>query len=266
MCDVLGVSTSGYYSFIKQGQSAREQENQKLDVNIKAAFYEHKERYGAPRIRRELKKRLIFAGKERIAKRMRLLDLKAHGKKKFRVTTDSEHSSPVFENVLERNFSVSGANQKWAGDITYIPTKEGWLYLAVIIDLYSRAVIGWSMSDRLKKSLVSNALKMALFRRRFPKNVVVHSDRGSQYCSLEYRKLLENHKLVGSMSRKANCWDNAPSESFFHTLKVELVRGQSFASRDDAQRSIFDYIECYYNRKRMHSSIDYMTPHEKECA
>lgn len=197
---------------------------------------------------------------------MQILKLKALAKRKFKVTTDSEHSLPVFNNILDRKFNAEAINKKWAGDITYISTKEGWLYLAVVIDLFSRAIIGWSMSTYLKKDLVCDALAMALFRRKFPKGVIVHSDRGSQYCSYEYRKLLNKNNLIGSMSRKGNCWDNAPSESFFHTLKVEFTHTKVFKDREEAKQKIFSYIEGYYNQKRMHSAIDYKTPYEMECA
>ena len=196
---------------------------------------------------------------------MKVLNLKALAKKEFKVTTDSEHSKPVFENILNRDFNTTQINQKWAGDITYIATDEGWLYLAVIIDLHSRAVIGWSMNKRMTKQLVCDALIMALFKRKFPKNIIVHTDRGSQYCSNKYRTIIKNNKLIGSMSRKGNCWDNAISESFFHTLKVELVHQQKYLTRQEAKSSIFQYIEGYYNPKRMHSSIDYKTPNEVEC-
>lgn len=154
---------------------------------------------------------------------MKFMNLRAIAKKKFKVTTDSEHSKPIYKNVLNRDFGTTSVNQKWCGDITYIRTDEGWMYLAVIVDLHSRAIIGWSMDKTMKQELVCNALLMALYRRKFPAGVIVHSDRGSQYCSLRYRKIIENNGLVGSMSRKGNCWDNAISESFFHTLKVELV-------------------------------------------
>ena len=196
---------------------------------------------------------------------MRIMDLKAVAKRKFKVTTDSEHTKPVFENILNRDFKTTDVNQKWAGDITYVSTAQGWLCLAVIIDLHSRAVIGWSMSDRMTKQLVCNALLMALFNRKFPKGVIVHTDRGSQYCSKSYRSIMANNKLIGSMGRCGNCWDNAISESFFHTLKVELIHQNQYVTRDQALRSIFQYIEGYYNKKRMHSSIDYKTPYEVEC-
>lgn len=194
------------------------------------------------------------------------MNLKAIAKKKYKVTTDSTQSQPVYDNVLNRDFTTTGIHQKWAGDITYIRTEEGWLYLAVVIDLHSRAVIGWSMNTRMTKKLVCDALMMALFKRKFPKDVVIHTDRGSQYCSFRYRKLIKRYGLVGSMSRKGNCWDNAISESFFHTLKVERVQDSCYKTRVSARQSIFHYIESYYNQKRLHSSIDYRTPSEVECA
>jgi putative transposase len=266
MCKVLNACKSAYYSWLKGIPSKREQQNRILDVNIKSLFFEHKGRYGAPRITRSLKALAIKCCKQRVANRMKILNLRAKAKRKYRMTTDSEHTHPVFENILNRDFSANAINQKWTGDITYIPTKEGWLYLAVVIDLFSKAIIGWSMSTRLKKDLVCNSLTMALFRRKFPKKVTVHSDRGSQYCSKGYRKILQQNELIGSMSRKGNCWDNAPSESFFHTLKVELIHGRNFETRAEAKQQIFNYIESYYNKKRMHSSIDYKTPYEMECA
>lgn len=194
------------------------------------------------------------------------MGLMAVAKKKFKVTTDSEHSLPIYNNILNRNFLATAINQKWACDITYIRTEEGWLYLAVVIDLYSRAIVGWSMNKRMKKALVCDALTMALFRRKFPKQVIVHSDRGSQYCSLQYQQLLKDYRLIGSMSRKGNCWDNAIAESFFHTLKVELVHNCTYKTREEAKLSLFQYIEGYYNQIRMHSAIDYKTPFEFECA
>jgi putative transposase len=266
MCRVLQVSKSAYYIWLKGKPNKVEQSNHILDANIKSIFYEHKERYGSVRITRTLKALSINCSKNRVAKRMQILNLRAKAKKKFKLTTDSEHKHPVFENVLDRDFTSQSINQKWVGDITYIPTKEGWLYLCVVIDLYSRAIIGWSMSQRLKKNLVCDSLKMALFRRRFPKKVIVHSDRGSQYCSNAYRAIIKENDLIGSMSRRGNCWDNAPSESFFHSLKVELVQGQTFITRNQAKQAIFTYMESYYNKKRMHSSIDYKTPCEMECA
>ena len=184
----------------------------------------------------------------------------AKARKKFKVTTDSNHKKPVADNLLNQDFSASTPDEKWVTDITYIPTNEGWLYLCVFIDLYSRAVIGWSMSNRMRASLVESTLKMALFTRGFPANVIAHSDRGSQYCSETYQKLLSENKLICSMSGKGCCYDNAAMESFFHTLKVELVHDENYRTREEAKTSIVEYIECYYNRKRRHSSIGYKTP------
>jgi len=266
MCEIFGISRSGYYNWEKHLVSKRVLANQKLDLKIKAVFLENKKRYGAPRIIKELRKQGETCSKNRIARRMKKMGLVAVAKKKYKVTTDSEHSLPVYNNVLNRDFTTTAINQKWAGDITYIRTNEGWLYLAVIIDLHSRAIIGWSMDRRMTKALVCNALLIALFKRRFPKEVIMHTDRGSQYASKKHQKLLALHCLIGSMSRKGNCWDNAIAESFFHTLKVELVNSANFATREEAKLSIFEYIEGYYNLKRMHSAINYNAPYEFEHA
>lgn len=266
MCGVLHVSRSGFYAWLNKKHSKRAQSNQALDVKIKSIFAKHHKRYGSPRITRELKKENETCSEARVARRMRSMGIKAVAKDKFKVTTDSDHALPIFNNVLNRDFNALRPNQKWCCDISYIHTDEGWLYLAVVIDLYSRAVIGWSMNQRMNKALVCDALIMALFRRKFPKDVIVHSDRGSQYCSIRYQNLLKNHRLVGSMSRKGNCWDNAIAESFFHTLKVELVYTQKYATREQAKQSIFEYIEAYYNQCRLHSAIDYMAPFEFERA
>lgn len=193
---------------------------------------------------------------------MKHLGLRAVAKKKFKATTDSRHNKPIYANVLSRDLSTVRINQKWVSDITYVATKEGWLYLAVVIDVHSRAVIGWAMDRNMKKQLVCDALLMALFKHKFPQGVIVHSDRGSQYASEKYRNILSSNQLIGSMSRRGNCWDNAVAESFFHTLKVELVQQQLYLTRQDARQSIFQYIEGYYNRKRMHSAIDYGIPIE----
>lgn len=266
MCDVLSISKSGYYDWLHHTPGKRELENKLLDLKIRTIYMEHHQRYGSPRITKAL-----HAGKEscshtRVARRMKSMNLRAVAKKKFKVTTDSMHPNPVFSNVLNRDFTTTNINQKWAGDITYIRTDEGWLYLAIVIDLHSRAVIGWAMDKRINKKLVCNALMMAMFKRKYPKGVIVHSDRGSQYCSKRYRNIIENYGLIGSMSRKGNCWDNSIPESFFHTLKVELVYETSYKTRDIARHSLFHYIEGYYNQKRLHSSIDYKTPAEVEWA
>jgi putative transposase len=265
MCSLFGVSRSGYYAWLHYIPSNRFLANQKLDEEIASVFIDNKSRYGSPRITKELNKKGMDCTHKRVAKRMQIMNLKALAKRKFKVTTDSAHTKPVYENILNRDFTTTAVNQKWAGDITYVATEQGWLYLAVIIDLHSRAIIGWSMNARMTKQLVCDALLMALFNRKFPEGVLVHTDRGSQYCSHKYRNIIANNKLIGSMSRRGNCWDNAISESFFHTLKVELIHQNKYLYKEQAQRSIFQYIEGYYNKKRMHSAIDYKTPYEVEC-
>lgn len=262
----MGVSCSGYYDWLSRPLSNREQSNKQLDEKIKVIYMQNKQRYGSPRITRVLKSQSVACSHTRVERRMKQLGLKALAKRKFKVTTDSEHNKPIYGNVLNRDFSTTAINQKWVGDITYISTSQGWLYLAVVIDVHSRAVIGWSMSKRMKKDLVCDALLMALFKRKFPSGVIVHTDRGSQYCSKKYRNIIKQNKLIGSMSRKGNCWDNSIAESFFHTLKTELVHMNLYKTREEARRSIFQYIEGYFNRARMHSAIDYRTPVQVECA
>ena len=264
MCKLFSVSRSGYYDWLKHIPSKRDIENKKIDKEISIIFHDNKSRYGSPRITKELNKHGIHCNNKKVAKRMNILNLQALAKRKFKVTTDSGYTKPIFDNILNRDFNTTNINQKWAGDITYIPTREGWLYLSVIIDLHSRAIIGWAMSTRINKQLVCDALLMALFNRKFPKKVIIHSDRGSQYCSKKYRSIITNNKLIGSMSRLGNCWDNAISESFFHTLKVELINQNCYLTKEEAKSSIFQYIEGYYNKKRIHSSIDYRTPVEVE--
>lgn len=266
LCEVLGVSRSGYYDWLHRKPSERQEANRHLDAKIKLIFDENKQRYGSPRITKTLKAKNESCSDTRVARRMKIMNLRAVAKKKFKVTTDSNHTYAVFDNILNRDFNTTSVNQKWVGDVTYIYTEEGWMYLAVIIDLYSRAVIGWSMDKTMKKRLVCDALMMALFKRKFPKRVIVHSDRGSQYCSNSYKKIIKNYGLIGSMSRKGNCWDNAIAESFFHTLKVELIHENHYRSREMAKQSVFQYIECYYNQKRLHSAIDYRAPNELEYA
>jgi len=265
-CDVLQVSRSGYYDWHKRKPSNRELSNRNLDARITALFAQHKQRVGSPRVTKDLQAEGFSCSENRVARRMKHLRLRALARLKYKVTTDSDHDKPLYANVLNRDFNTTNTNQKWAQDITYIPTQEGWLYLAVVLDLHSRAVIGWSMNKRMKASLACDALTMALRCRNYPKNVLVHSDRGSQYCSKRYRKLIENHQLIGSMSRKGNCWDNAIAESFFHTLKVELVQQQSYLTRLMAKISLFQYIEGYYNCQRRHSAIGYHYPRQFEMA
>ena len=201
-----------------------------------------------------------------VSKRLQAMGLIPKARRKFKATTDSDHQLPVTPNLLQQDFSASKSNEKWVSDITYIKTDEGWLYLCVFIDLFSRQVIGWSMSKRINRHLVCNALNMALFRRKFPTGVIVHSDRGSQYCSKKYQNMLKKHGLVCSMSAKGCCYDNAACESFFHTLKVELVHDdEHYQTRVQARASLFEYINVYYNRQRRHSTIGYMTPEKFEA-
>lgn len=257
---MLTIDRSGYYAWLKRTPSQRQQANELLDKEIKKVFEAHKSRYGSPRIIEELHEIGQICSKNRVIRRMEHLGLRAKAKKKFKVTTDSKHDLPIAPNVLNRDFTANSINKKWAGDITYIWTNEGWLYLAVVIDLYSRAVIGWSIQATMTRELISDALIMALKRRNFPRGMIFHSDRGSQYCSHDYQKLLKRYGLICSMSRKGNCWGNAVSESFFHTLKTELVYSEQYATRESAKRSIFQYIEGYYNRVRRHSTIGSISP------
>ena len=260
MCGVLGVSRSGYYNWIVRGQSRRVHFNNALDRRICAIFVEHRQRYGAPRIAKALHKEGLKCSENRIARRMCALGLKAIQAKKFKVTTDSTHSKPVAPDLLKQDFRAEAPNQKWTSDITYVWTDEGWLYLAVVMDLYSRAIVGWAMNRWMTQQLVRDALSMALLRRGFPKGTLLHSDRGSQYCSQRYQRLIESNGLHCSMGRRATCYDNAVAESFFHTLKVELVHRERYVTRRMAQSSIFEYIETYYNRQRKHSAIGHRIP------
>jgi putative transposase len=260
MCEMLEVAKSSYYEWWSNPISKRFSRYRQLDILIESIFIEHQERYGSTRIYHELKYRGIACTRKIVAKRMKLIGLTAKARRKFKVTTDSNHNKPVALNLLEQNFTAAAPNQKWATDITYIHTKEGWLYLCVFIDLYSRAVIGWSMSKTLRATLVTDALLMAMFRRKLPQRVIVHSDRGSQYCSSAYQDLIKRYNLQCSMSAKGCCYDNAAMESFFHTIKVELINDMRYQTREIAKSSIVEYIECYYNRKRRHSTIAYNIP------
>lgn len=260
MCGVLGVSRSGYYNWTVRGQSRRVHLNNALDRRIRAIFVEHRQRYDAPRIAKALHEEGLKCSENRIARRMCALGLKAIQAKKFKVTTDSTHSNPVAPDLLKQDFRAEAPNQKWTSDITYVWTDEGWLYLAVVMDLYSRAIVGWAMNRWMTQQLVCDALSMALLRRGFPKETLLRSDRGSQYCSQRYQRLIKSHGLHCSMGRRATCYDNAVTESFFHTLKVELVHRERYVTRRMAQSSIFEYIEMYYNRRRRHSAIGHQIP------
>lgn len=257
---MFSIERSGYYAWEKRKPSKQALANETLDTKIAKIFEFHHGRYGAIRIRDELREQGVSCGKNRIARRMKHLGLHAKARKKFKVTTDSKHNLPVAPNLLNRGFTATAPNKKWVGDISYVWTDEGWMYLAVVIDLYSRAVIGWSMQPTMSRKLVCDALMMALWRRGFPKRVLFHSDRGSQYCSGDYQKMLKDYGFVCSMSRKGNCWDNAVAESFFHSLKTELIYTTRYATRKIAKQSIFHYIEIYYNRIRRHSAIGSISP------
>jgi putative transposase len=259
MCRALGASRSGYYTWRGRSPSQRAQRRAERDAQVRDIFVDRKRREGAPRLSRALN-----CSRRQVAESLRRQGLRAKAARRFKATTNSNHSLPVAANLLQQNFSAQRPNQVWVSDITYIHTDEGWLYLAVVLDLYSRKVVGWGMSDRMTAALVCDALMMALFNRGFPKGVIVHSDRGVQYCAKDHRAILEQHGLVASMSAKGNCYDNAAMESWNHSLKVEVIHGERFATRDQAKEQVFDYIEVYYNRGRMHSTLGYFSPEQFE--
>lgn len=262
LIDLVAVSSSGYYAWLKRKPSRRSLENGQLDHGIAKVYWQHRGMYGYRRIYVELLESGLYSGlRDRIRRRMRQMDLHAITERKFKHTTDSTHNKAIAPNLLNQVFTMSKPDKAWVGDITYVRVGQKWLYLAVIVDLYSRKVIGWTMDKRMKSVLVCNALRMALRNRGYPKGVMVHSDRGSQYCSKDYQRLITNHQLKCSMSGKGNCYDNAVCESFFHTLKTELDYQRKYENRKQARQSIiFWYIEAYYNRVRRHSSIGYMSP------
>jgi putative transposase len=266
MCRVLRVSGGGYYDWRGRPRSSRAGERDALVVAIEAIHGEVKARYGSPRIRAELVARGMPCSVNTVARLMRKEGIAAKAKRKFRCTTDSSHDRPVAENVLGRQFEPGAANQARTADITYIATGEGWLYLAAVEDLYSRRIVGWSMGPRIDSRLVVDALEMAVSRRLPGEGLVAHSGRGSQYAGEHYRGILAGRGIVCSMSRRANCWDNAPMESFFASLKKELTHGEVYATREGARASVFEYIEVFFNRVRRHSSLGYMSPAEYERA
>ena len=266
MCETLGVSSTGFYAWLQRPNSAQQQRRDALLVEIRAVHAEVKQRYGSPRIHAELQAKGVECCVNTVAKLMHDNDIRSRTARKFRNTTDSNHALPVADNVLDRQFDPTGPNEKWVGDITYIPTREGWLYLAVIEDLYSRKVVGWSMADHMESRLVVDALEMAVARRLPGEGLLAHTDRGSQYASDHYQRLLKKHGIECSMSGVGQCWDNAPMESFFASLKKELVHDEDYQTRAEARSSIVEYIELFYNPKRRHSSLGYLSPAEYEQA
>jgi len=260
MCRALKVSKSGYYAWRDKPKSMRALANEKLDHHIRTIYEQNKGRCGSPRITEALNEKGIACSEKRVADRMRKNGIKAKTKKRFKVTTNSKHNHPIAPNLLNQDFTAYNPNQIWVSDITYIWTREGWLYLAVILDLFSRRIVGWAMSNRLGQELVLNAFQQALWHRRPGKGIIFHSDQGVQYACTAFRNLLKEYKFIQSMSGKGNCYDNAVAESFFHTLKTELVYFETYQTRKEAKNSIFEYIEMYYNRIRLHSTLGYCSP------
>jgi transposase InsO family protein len=264
LCQYLDVSQSGYYRWLKDPLGIRGKSDLKLKPLIWRIFMASKQVYGSPRVCAKLRNEGYFHGRNRIARLMDEMGLRSIMKRKYKATTDSRHNKPVAKNHLSRQFKPAKLNQVWAGDITYIATKEGWLYLAVVMDLHSRKIIGWSMSKRMKASLVCQALKAAIDYRKPAPGTMFHSDRGVQYASEAFQSHLSSNGIKCSMSRKGNCWDNAVVESFFNSLKQEWLHHRNFQSRNDARNAIFEYIEGFYNRHRLHSTLGYKSPEEYE--
>jgi putative transposase len=266
LCRTLAVSSAGFYAWCRRGLSLRAREDAALKAKIRAAHAASGRRYGSPRIHADLKADEHRVGRKRVARLMREDGIEGQRKRRFRVTTDSRHSHPVAANELQRNFTAPAPNRVWVTDITYIWTREGWLYLAAILDLFSRRVVGWSLDSCMDRGLALDALGMALRTRCPEAGLVHHSDRGVQYASADYQDRLRKHSIVCSMSRKGDCWDNAVAESFFSTLKAELVHRTDYVSRSQARASVFEYIEVFYNGRRRHSSLGYVSPIEHEAA
>lgn len=266
MCRVLEVSTSGYYDWRNRGPSKREQVDEELLADIERIYEDSKGTYGSPRIHESLKDEGWRVGRNRVIRLMQENDIRAVQKRRSKRTTDSNHDFGVADNLLERDFEADGPNQVWLADLTYVRTRQGWLYLAAVLDAYSRKIVGWAMDHHMSRQLCIDALEMAILNRNPGPGLIHHSDRGSQYASGDYQALLERHGMLCSMSRKGDCWDNAPMESFFGTLKSESLHRYDFATRHQARQEIFDFIEIFYNRKRKHSALDYSSPADYEMA
>jgi putative transposase len=264
-CEVLGVSASGYYSHrYVQNKSARVISTPLLLTLIRSIHQEYSQEYGWPKMYREIKARGYRVGKERVRKLMQLNGIRSRVKKRFKITTDSKHNLPIAPNLLDRQFEVVEPNQVWTTDITYLETAQGWLYLAAIIDLHSRMVVGFAIADHMKSSLVTDALKMAWFRRQPPPGLIMHSDRGSQYCGKQWTDLLQQYKMLASMSRKGNCYDNAPTESLWGRLKVACVHGVKFETKQNCKQTVMDWLH-FYNHRRLHSTLGYLSPMQFEA-
>ena len=265
MCHILEVSKSGYYAWLGRGESARAAEDRELESEIERIHDESGKRYGSPRVMRALRRMGRKHSRKRVARLMAQKGLSGRKKKRFKYTTRADPTHKPSENLLGREFHADEPNRKWVSDIKQIPTDEGDLYLAVLIDLYSRRVIGWAMDDNMEATLTVRALQMAIQQRDPDLNLLAHSDRGSQFTAEVYRQVLRQHGCVQSMSRKGNCWDNAAMESFYSTLEFECLRGHHFMTRSQAKTEVFTYIETFYNRKRLHSTLDYVSPEEFEA-
>jgi len=264
MCQVLKVKPSGYYAWRKRGKSRRALENERLLSEIRIIFMRYRRLYGSPRITDELRDNGCHCGENRVARLMKENGIVAKTKRRFKITTKSKHNYPLADNLVNRKFFSNRPNRLWVSDITYIWTREGWLYLAAVMDVYSRQIIGWHMSKRLTRELVIQALKQAIWRRDKVEGLIFHSDQGRQYASYAFGKILKNHKIIQSMSSTGNCYDNAIMETFFHTLKVEHVYFEKYETREEARKSIFEYIEIFYNRVRKHSALNYKSPADFE--
>lgn len=266
MCEVLGVSRSGYYAWASRAESARAAADRALAAEIRAAHAASRGRYGSPRVHAELRTHGRRVGRKRVARLMRGMGLAARRRRRFRRTTDSSHAFPIAPNLLGRNFTAEAPDRVWLADLTYIWTAEGWLYLAAVLDICTRRVVGWAMADHLGHELALAALDMAIARQRPLPGLIHHADRGVQFAAHRYRARLLAHGMLCSMSRKGDCWDNAPMESFFATLKGELVEEADYQTRDQARADVFHYIEGFYNKRRLHSALGYITPEQKAAA
>ena len=264
VCKVLQVSPSGYHKWLKNKISFRAKENQRIVEMIRFYHTQSKGTYGLPRIYAAIRREGFLVNKKRLARLMRVNNIKAKTKRRFRVTTVQNSKAKASENLLNQNFTASSENKIWTGDITYLWTREGWVYLAVVMDIYSRKIVGWSLDSSLSTELVIRALMMAVVHRNPERGIIFHSDRGCQYTSSSFREILKNYGIVQSNSSTGNCYDNAVTESFFHTLKTELTYWENYQTREEANRSVFEYIEINYNRRRLHSSLGYLSPVEFE--